>query len=285
MPYLELDQHTLFSDARMFMSNDGYFGGNVGFGYRYRVPERNRFLGASFWYDLDDTTGEMFHQLGVSLESCGSLWDVRTNLYIPIGDYEKDYGIAVRNQQFVGNQITFTGARTFGTAMTGFDLELGLPVPTEFARTHNVSVTPGTYMFFGGASQDIYGYKVRAEGNITSNVAMQVEMTDDDTFGTTVMLGVEFVLPGGPRLKKPTDTSSRIRTDQFVHRNYNIIVSRQVDWRSGLTAINPATGQPYTIQHASSTAGGAGLGTAEDPFHTIADAQAAGGGHHLRTRR
>ena len=277
MPYMELDQHTLFSDARLFMSNDGYFGGNVGFGYRYRVPEGNRFLGASFWYDLDDTTGEMFHQLGVSLESCGSLWDVRTNLYIPIGDYEKDYGIAVQDQQFVGNQIMYTGARTFGAAMTGFDLELSLPVPTELARTHNLNITPGTYMFFGGASQDIYGYKVRAEGNITSNVAMQVEMTDDDTFGTTVMLGVEFVLPGGPRLKKPADASSRIRTDQFVHRNYNIIVSKQVDWKPGLTAINPATGQPYTVQHVSSTVAGAGLGTAEDPFHTIADAQATGG--------
>jgi hypothetical protein len=277
MPYLDLDQHTLFSDARLFMSNDGYFGGNVGFGYRYRVPEGNRFLGASFWYDLDDTTSEMFHQLGVSLESCGSLWDVRTNIYVPIGDYETDYGIAVQDQQFVGNQITFTSARTFGTAMTGFDLELGLPVPTEFARTRNISITPGTYMFFADAAEEIYGYKVRAEGNVTSNVAMQVEMTDDDTFGTTVMLGVEFVLPGGSRYKKPADTSSRIRTDQFVHRNYNVIVSKQVDLRPGLAAINPETGQPYSVQHVSSAAGGAGLGTAEDPFHAVADAQAAGG--------
>jgi parallel beta helix pectate lyase-like protein len=277
MPYLELDQHTLFSDARLFMSNGGYFGGNVGFGYRYRVPEGNRFFGASFWYDLDDTTSEMFHQLGVSLESCGALWDVRTNLYIPIGDYETDYGIAVQDQQFAGNQVTFTGARTFGTAMTGFDLELGLPVPTEFARTRNISITPGTYMFFGDAAEEIYGYKIRAEGNVTSNVAMQVEMTDDDTFGTTVMLGVEFVLPGGSRYKKPADTSSRIRTDQFVHRNYNVIVSKQVDLRPGLAAINPETGQPYSVQHVSSAAGGAGLGTAEDPFHAISDAQAAAG--------
>ena len=277
MPYLEMDQYTLFSDVRFFMSDDGYFGGNVGFGYRYRVPEGNRFVGASFWYDLDDTTSEMYHQLGVSLESCGSLWDVRTNLYLPIGDYEQDYGIGVRDQQFVGNQIDFTGTRTFGTAMTGFDLELGLPLPQEFARARNISVTPGTYMFFGGGSQDIYGYKVRAEGNITRNVAMQVEMTDDDTFGTTVMLGAEFVLPGGSRLKKPANVMSRIRTDQFVHRNYNIIVSKQVDLMSGLTAINPATGLPYTVQHVSSAAGGMGQGTVEDPFQAIADAQAAGG--------
>lgn len=276
MPYLDLDQITLFGDTRFFMSNDGYFGGNVGFGYRYRMPEGNRFIGASFWYDLDDTTGEMFHQLGVSLESCGSLWDVRTNIYFPIGDFEKDYRIAVHDQQFDGNHIVYTDARTYGEAMKGFDLELSLPVPTTFARTHNFSITPGTYMFFGDTTPDIYGYKVRAEGNVTSNLSMQVEMTNDDTFGTTVMLGVEFVLPGGPRLEKPADTSSRIRTDQFVHRNYNIIVSKQVDYHAGLTAINPATGMPYTIQHVSSAAGGSELGTPEDPYHTIADAQTAG---------
>jgi hypothetical protein len=277
MPYLELDQHTLFSDARFFMSNDRHFGGNIGFGYRYRLPERNRFIGASLWYDLDDTTGEMFHQLGVSLESCGSLWDVRSNLYFPIGDFEKDYRIAVQDQHFAGNQIIYTGARSFGEAMKGFDLELGIPLPTELARTHNISITPGTYMFFGDAAPDIYGYKVRAEGNVVPNLAMQVEMTSDDTFGTTVMLGIEFVLPGGSRLEDPGDTSSKIRTDQFVHRNYNIIVSRQNDLRPGMTAISPATGRPYTVQHVSSAAGGTGLGTVEDPFHSIAEAQAAGG--------
>ncbi len=277
MPYLEIDQHTLFSDARLFMSNDGYFGGNVGFGYRYRLPEKNRFLGASLWYDLDDTTGEMFHQLGVSLESCGSLWDVRANAYLPIGDYEKDYSIAVRNQQFLGNQIVYTGLRRFGEAMTGYDLELSIPIPTEFGRSRNLSITPGSYMFFGNSAEDIYGYKVRAEGNVTSNLAMQVEMTSDDTFGTTVSLGVEFVLPGGSRLEDPDNICSRIRTNQFVHRNYNIIVSREVDLQPGRTAINPATGQPYVVQHVSSTSGGAGLGTAENPYHTIAQAQAAGG--------
>ena len=276
MPYLDLDQVTLFADTRFFMSNDGYCGGNVGFGYRYRTPEADRFVGASFWYDIDDTTGELFHQLGVSLESCGSLWDVRTNLYFPIGDFEKDYQVSVYDRQFVGNQIVFTDARTYGEAMKGFDLELGIPIPTEFARAHNLSITPGTYMFFGDTTEDIYGYKVRAEGNVTKNVGMQVEMTDDETFGTTVMFGFEFVMPGGSRFEKPADTSSRIRTDQFVHRNYNIIVSKQVDYTAGLTAMNPETGLAYSVQHVSSAAWGTELGTPDNPYHTIADAQAAG---------
>ncbi len=277
MPYRQVGEHTLFADTRFFMSDDGYFGGNVGVGYRYLLPGETQFLGASLWYDVDDTTSEIFQQLGISLEVCTTLWDVRSNLYFPTGDCGKDYNIALRDQQFAGNQITYTSVRHHGQAMKGFDLELSLPWPTGFARAHNFNITPGTYMFFGDNVEEIYGYKVRAEGNITSNIAMQVEMTDDDTFGTTVMLGVEFVLPGGSRLKDPADTSSRIRTDQFVHRNYNVIVSSQSDLQPGRTAINPATGQPYTVQHVSSAAGGSNLGTVDDPYHTIAEAQAAGG--------
>lgn len=277
MPYIDLDQHTLFTDARLFMSTEGYFGGNVGFGYRYRVPEGNRFLGASFWYDLDDTTSEAFHQLGISLESCGSLWDVRTNLYIPIGDYEKDYCMSVQDQQFVGNQITYTGLRTYGVAMLGYDLEVGIPLPTELARAHNLTITPGSYMFFGDNAEDIYGYKVRAEGNVTDNMAVQLELTDDDTFGTSLTLGIEFVLPGGSHLENPGDVTSRIRTDQFVHRNYNVIVSKQTDLKSGQAAFNPETGEAYNVQHVSTTSSTSSLGTAENPYHTIAEAQAAGG--------
>ncbi|MHB8897256.1 MAG: right-handed parallel beta-helix repeat-containing protein [Thermoguttaceae bacterium] len=277
LPYVQVGPNTLFNDTRFFMTDQGYFGGNVGFGYRYLVPEKNRFLGASLWYDLDDSTGEMFHQLGVSLESCGSLWDVRSNLYFPIGDFEKDYRIEVQDQRFVGNRILYTGERTFGEAMKGFDLELGLPLPTEFGRAHNISITPGTYMFFGDAAPDIYGYKVRAEGNVVRNLALQTEMTSDDTFGTTVTFGIEFVWPGGSRLEDPGDIGSRIRTDQFVHRNYNVIVSRQVDLQPDTVAVNPATGQPYTVQHVASSSGGGNLGTVDDPYHTISEAQAAGG--------
>ena len=277
LPYLEANQHTVFSDIRFFMSNDGLFGGNVGLGYRYRAPVSDRIFGASFWYDCDDTTGELFHQVGVSLETYGSDWDLRSNLYVPIGDTEQDYGISVQNQRFVGNQIVYDGSRRFGEAMTGFDLEMGLPLPTEFAARHNLTLNYGGYWFFGDSAEDICGVRVRAEGNVTDNVAMQVEMTDDRTFGTNVTLGVAILFPGGARRDGSRCTSNFRSSGEFIRRNYNVIVSQQEDLRTGLTAINPETGQAYVVQHVSSTAGGLNLGTVEDPFQTIADAQAAGG--------
>ena len=277
LPYLEADQHTVFSDIRFFVSDDGLFGGNAGFGYRYRLLDSDRFIGGSLWYDLDDTTGQLFHQIGLSLETYGSNWDFRTNFYLPVGKNEHEYGIAVINQRFVDNQIVYDGSRTFGEAMEGVDLEFGAPFPTQFAARHRITANVGGYWFLGDVAPDIQGVKCRVEGNLTDHVAMQVEMTHDDTFDTNVMLGIAVEFPGGSRHDDSDIQPFWRRANEFSRRNYNIIVSRQEDLQTGLTAMQSSTGQPYSVQHVSSTAGGLNLGTVDDPFATIAEAQAADG--------
>ncbi len=277
LPFLEADGHTIFADTRFFASNQGLFGGNLGVGYRFGLPDLNRFFGASVWYDTDQTTGELFHQMGLSIETYGTYWDVRSNVYFPIVDDEKDFQLSVQNQQFVGDQIIYDGFRRFGESMEGLDYEIGLPLPMGFAASHDIRVNVGWYCFFGEAVPDIFGYKVCVEGNVMDGVAMQVEMTDDKTFGTNVTFGIALTLPG----RGTSDNDSGIplprRNNEFVRRNYNIIVSKQDDLQTGLTATNPATGQAYVVQHVASAATGSNLGTAENPFQAIAAAQAAGG--------
>ena len=281
LPYAEAGQHTLFADLRFFMSDDGFFGGNAGFGYRFGMPAWNRFFGASLWYDADDTTGEVFHQIGLSLETYGAFWDFRSNLYFPVGDDERQYQLGVQNQRFSGNQILYDGSRTFGEAMEGLDVEFGVPLPTALAARHDLRANVGGYFFFGDAVSDICGYRIRVEGNVTENVAAQVEMTDDGTFGTNVTVGVAIAFPGRPCGDDPACFSCPRRADEFVRRNYNVIVSKQRDVVTGRGAVNPDTGQPYVVQHVASpgvsAAGGLDLGTVEDPFDTIAEAQTAGG--------
>ncbi len=277
LPYIEADQVTLFSDVRFFVSDEGLFGGNVGFGYRYRLFDTDRFVGGSFWYDIDDTTGQLFHQIGLGFETYGSNWDFRSNFYLPVGITEQDFQIAVTNQRFVGNQIVYDGSRTHGEAMEGVDLEFGVPFPTQFGARHRVTANVGGYWFFGDKFDDIQGVKCRIEGNLTERVAMQVEATHDDTFDTNVMLGISIEFPGVSS-RRDSETQTMVRqANEFSRRNYNIIVSRQEDVQTNVTAINSSTGQPYDVQHVSSTAGGPNLGTVDDPYQTIAAAQAAGG--------
>jgi hypothetical protein len=277
LPYTTANEHTLFSDLRLFSVEGGALGGNFGFGYRRSMAGSGRFLGASVWYDFDDSTGELFNQLGVSLESCGAVWDARANLYFPVGDDEKTYGLGVLNQQFVENRITYDGLRRFGEAMEGFDLEFGLLLPTEAAANHDVRAAVGYYHFAGDAVPDIDGFRLRGEGNVSDNVTMQVELTDDRTFGTNITLGVAIVLPGGFRRESPPGSAAPVRIDRFVRRNYNVIVSRHAEVQTGLTAINPDTGLPYVVEHVSSSSGGLNLGTVDDPFATIGEAQAVPG--------
>lgn len=277
LPFLEADGHTIFADARFFASNQGLFGGNLGVGYRFGLPDLDRFFGASFWYDADQTTGELFHQMGLSFETYGTYWDVRSNVYFPIADEEKDFLFSAQNQQFVGNQIIYDGLRRFGESMEGLDYEIGLPLPLGIAAGHDLRANVGWYCFFGEAVPDIFGYKVCMEGNVMDGVAMQVEVTDDKTFGTNVTLGLALTLPGRGFGHNDSGIPLPRRNNEFVRRNYNIIVSKQDDLQTGLTATNPATGQAYVVQHVASAAAGLNLGTAENPFQTIAAAQAAGG--------
>jgi len=272
-PYLLADDHLIFGDMRGFVSNIGQFGGNVGVGYRYWVDDWERVLGASFWYDADDTTKQLYHQLGLSLETYGRMWDFRTNLYWPIGDTEKIFNVEAKNLRFAGNQLVFDRHQETGEAMPGLDLELGFLLPWEFTREHNMRVYGGWYHFVGDAVPDIDGFRVRGEAELVRNVTTHVELTDDDTFGTNVMLAFSIGFNTNTKKRVLNRTSKLELMRRYVQRNYNIIVTNEELMMPDQVAINPLTGTPFEIQHVSS--GSAGLaGTADDPVNTLAAAQA-----------
>jgi hypothetical protein len=277
-PYVMADDEMLFGDFRLFIDNMGRLGGNGGLGFRHWVSAWEAALGGSAWYDADDTTGEFFQQLGYSFEAYTRYLDGRANFYFPIGHDDRDFGVRAVNPRFVGHQILFDRRQEFGEALKGLDLELGVLLPTEFSARHELRAYGGWYHFPGDHVDDIDGFKVRMEGYVTEAISTQVQVTKDDTFGTNVTLGVAVEFSGGPPpgdVRSAMDLKARLMR-RFVERNYNVIVSRGVTFDRNLTAVNPATGQPYVVQHVNSTSGG-GSGTAGDPFATIAAAQAAGG--------
>lgn len=264
----------IFGDARFFLDNEALFGGNLGAGYRQWVPGWQRVLGGSVWYDFDQTSGNNFHQTGLSLESYGRFFDARANGYIPVGDNEQDNFNTRSNLRYQGNQIVFDYLRSYGQSMPGFDVELGFGLPGEFAQKNLVRFFGGYYHFLGEDVADIDGYKGRIEGRLMNRVDLQVQVTDDNAFGTNVNFGVAFNFGPGKTFTPQADTKLNQMT-RYVNRNYNIIVTDGYDNSFHQAAINPATGQAYNVAHVSSTAGGSGAGTQTDPFASIALAQAA----------
>lgn len=274
VPFALDGNNMIFGDVRFFLDNQALFGGNAGVGYRQWVPDWQRVLGASLWYDFDQTSGNTFHQGGLSLESNGPLCDMRINGYLPLGDTEKDYFSQRSNLRYDGNHIVFDTLRSFGESQPGFDAELGIGLPTEFAEKHNLRAVGGYYHFLGDEVDDIDGFKGRIEGRLLDRVDLQVEVTDDNAFGTNVNFGVAFNFGPGRTFSPNADTKLNQMT-RYVNRNYNIIVSTGSDNTYHTPAINPITGLPYNVQHVSSSVSGTGSGTQTAPWMTIAQAQAA----------
>ena len=249
MPMIPLDNAALFTDWRLFVDNHGEIGANLGLGYRQWVEELNHVVGASVWYDGDNTSTEYFNQVGVSLEMMGDNWDVFTNVYIPVGDDTKDFSVRNTNSRFGagGTSILFDEVRDRGESMPGVDFEFGFLIPTDFAHEHEVRAYAGWYFFSGDETDDIHGAKVRLQGDINQVMTAQVELTDDDEFGTNVIFGGSIVLPGSLSTERPSARRRERHLGRFSQRNYNVIVSRRIRTQTGITAVNPSTAAGYSV--------------------------------------
>ena len=271
MPMIPLDNAALFTDWRLFVDNHGEIGANLGLGYRQWVEEIDHVVGASVWYDGDKTSTEYFNQLGLSLEMMGDNWDAFANFYIPVGDDTKDFSVRNTNSHFNPldpTEILFDQVKDRGESMPGLDFEFGFLIPTDFAHEHEIRAYAGWYYFSGDETDDINGVKVRLQGDINQVMTAQVEMTDDDEFGTNVIFGGSIVLPGSLSAERPSARRRERHLGRFSQRNYNVIVSRRIKTQKDILAVNPSTAVGYTIQRVSTEAD---LGSTRDVLLVDAD--------------
>src|SRR5262249_18365291 len=120
----------------------------------------------SLWYDADDSLGELYQDVGISLEHYGEQFDLRLNGYLPVGNLEHQLADRLTNPRFVGNDLLYDRLRIFGTALGGVDYEVGVPLPSTVLRQHNLRCYVGAYHFGGNGVDMISGGKARVEGSI-----------------------------------------------------------------------------------------------------------------------
>lgn len=282
MPYSLSDERFLFADIRGFITNSSQPGGSAGVGIRQLREDWNAWGGASLWYDADQSTSKLFHQVGVSLEGLIDRFELRSNLYFPISNTQT-ISNSIGGASIVGNQILFGRNILMGAPMRGVDGEFGYSLPIR--ERHVLRAFVGGYYFDSDASSSVTGFKARVEGVINNTFTAQALYTNDNLYGTNLMVGLTIQLPYGNR--HPTSgwkqhTPSPFR---FVERNYNVILAQFHNNAADQVAVDPATGLAYNVQQVyepppgSPTVAvfGAGHGTAAAPNETIAAAQAAGG--------
>lgn len=277
MPYMLSDEHFIFSDVRGFITNSSQAGGNAGLGYRYLKEDWNAWGGASLWYDADNSTSKLFQQIGLSFEGLIQRFELRSNVYLPFTSTQT-ISNTLSNAQIMGNQLIFGRNIDMGTAMRGVDVELGYSLPIR--ERHVLRGFVGGYFFDSNMSSSVSGVKARVEGVINNTFTAQALYTNDNLYGTNVMVGLSLQFPFGNR--HPTSgwkqhTPSPFR---FVERNYNVIVAQ---WHSNMGAqvAKDAAGNAYKVEQVYEAAGPAPGwvpdGTTDRPYSSIAAAQAAGG--------
>lgn len=293
MPYFFLDDGMFLGDLRGFRSTQDKYGFNSGVGYRHYIRGWDRIIGINSFYDYDNTSGQLFRQAGIGLETYGSMWDMRLNTYFPLTDDTKQLSLEFLpdSLRYSGNNILFDQIRTFGVHMKGLDHELGIPLPGRFNENHRVKAFAGWYHFEGRDVKSVNGWKGRLQGDLTGNINMALEVTNDDVFDTNVVFSVAISY-GGFKQRDGEQINQFDRMTTPIQRQYTAVVQKNPVLEADIVALKP-DGTPYFVEHVASADPynrnnvrfdpNAPLGTFENPFFTIQQAQAAPGGDIIFT--
>jgi hypothetical protein len=275
-PFFRMDDSLYFTDLRFFPTIEGTFGGSVGLGYRYYSKSWDRVFGVSGWYDADGTRDDYFQQLGLSLETYSGPFDFRTNFYLPVGQTDRQNSLAVvdNSARFAGNNVVYNELETFTAAMRGLDMEAGIGIPGEFATQHSLRAYAGWYYFVDDQGDHIVGASARIQANLASGLDAAVQVTNDNFYDTRAFVTLSWTF-GPLRRSENSQTTAEGRLGEHVTRNYTVLAPTRSRVDADVVAVDPQTGSPYTFAHVDSAAAPGGNGTVNNPFQTIAAAQAA----------
>jgi hypothetical protein len=283
IPVAEDDLGGLWStDLRGHLSNYGGFFSNVG-------AVRKQFIGGTllgvgvYWdYDGDQNQysptpipvgmgnvysfsgGQSYNQVGVSGEWLTDFGNLRSNGYIPVGTTAQLTG------PFVGNSVLCQNG--VNAALGGADLEVGAYIPGLSDWAGMVSVGGyaygnDRYKFQDGSAAVPWfgGVYTRLDMTFIKNWDFSLQYNNDSYFDSTGFARLTYRMGGSRRRNVPD------QVEQPMMRNEHIVRARQVPE----VALNETTGDAWQVFHVDNSAIPGGAGTAEAPFTTLAEAQAA----------
>ncbi len=296
IPYAEDDLGGFWSaDLRSHLSVYGGFFSNVGVVRKQYMGGTIGGLGIYWDYDGDQNQygntwitdpsgsylfpgGMTYNQVGVSGEWLTDFGNLRSNGYIPLGTTATTMG------PYVGNSLL--GVLGINAALAGADLEVGAYIPglSEWAGMVSVGgYTFGNARYNLPSGQDVVPYfggvYTRLDMTFLNNWDFSLQANNDSYFDWTGFARLTYRM-GGSRRRTVTD-----QLEQPMMRNEHVVRAYQ----QPVQAMNPyLANTPWNVIHADNSAGGAaaapasvsapaattGVGTAENPVLTLAEAQA-----------
>lgn len=246
-----------FLQGRMRLDTDGQAGGNLLLGYRALTDNSEPMWGGYVGFDVQGSDEQTFYQLGAGFERISDDWELRGNVYLPVGDRTTDT-TQTGDPFFQGNQLLFPTTRQ--VAMAGADAEVGGEI-ADLGNLGSLDAYTGLYYYWHSEVDNILGGRVGLELNPSNLFDIRIGLDHDNYFGTRVSLQTGFTWGGASRGEDTPELVTAL--GRPIERTMPIWVI--ADDRD-LAAQNPETGQTYRFQHVQPQAIAEGIGTFEAPF-------------------
>jgi hypothetical protein len=260
-----------FLDLRGHIENDGGYALTSNLGYRWADWDDFRLYGFHAGFDWRDNEGHIDTSwINLGVETLGYDWDLRIDGYIPVGDSTDVECVCL--DEFEGNE-----------GILDYETFVGMGgIEGEFAINNNrgnwgiFGEMPSTaalrlHWFEGEEGDPAAGGSVRLELEPMRSVFVQGEFGYDSLFGTlaTIRIGLRL-WDSGASDERPFKLQERFV--EPIERQELVIGSVQHIDR---TFIDPATGLPVPFYHVDNTFDAGGIGSFEDRFRSLAEAEAA----------
>jgi hypothetical protein len=259
--------YTQFPNGNWFLQTEWHYTdedqnmASIGFGRRILLDER--MYGMSFWYEFDEAgddnlpVGDPFHQIGLNVETRGPWFDMFMNWYQPVGDQTYFTGSPDGGPAFFQHNILIQSG--LDMAMQGMDAEIQVALP--FMDCLDPHAAFGGYAYRDEDDNNrLNGYYGRFTFNPTPRTSFNVRINHDDTNETTVAAQIAFGFGTSQRFA----CGSQL-LDLPVRRLDHIVRFKQ----DQVLATNPATGDPWIVQHVDNTALPGGDGSFERPYNEL----------------
>jgi hypothetical protein len=284
VPFWQGEKNILFFNPRYSFDNRDGSEVNFGFGYRHLLFADHAVLGINGYYDCRWTGwGTRHEQLGLGAEVMTGSFTGRFNGYFPVTDTQIGPPSGISGYYFRDVGI-YTGTGSIEETLGGFDGELGVKVP-YLSKYLETWVYAGGYHFEGDYVRDVNGFSTRLEVIPTDFLRLGFEYRNDTLAGNqyfgeaavTVPFSIDNLVKG----KNPfAGIGKHFGGERTLHERLVEPVRRDVDVRLHNAGGGP--GLPGTeslvedvIFVSEGAADGAGDGTFEDPFASIAEAVTA----------
>lgn len=274
LPYHVIPGSSVLSaDLSASVTNTGQEIYNFGAVWRNYDASRNRIFGWNAFFDMDDGQGnEQWKRLGIGMESLGKYLDFRANGYFVAGDESvllEDR--LVGDLALRGNSVFRIRNQSRDNAYGGADFEVGGPLPILGRR--GINLYGGGYYLDSEYGHETVGFSARFEALITESATVNVNYTNDDTFGVNSWVSLAFTIPNYKERAILQPRRVRDRLADPVHRSTRIHSNLDViDLPEAL--VNADKGRAWRLEYVdpnatSITNGGLGAGSLEDPWTTL----------------